>query len=186
MAKLVRISRSFCTDGSLSLIPEVEDAVTVPVIAAGGIVDGRGLVAALVLGASGILMGTRFLATRESLAPEAHKKRLLEERGESAFVTDAITGRYARVLRNELTEAFRRAQVQPLPFPSQALACTDIRTFAEQKTTPTTFSSTPGKAPVSSTICPGPLTSSPTPLDKRYRSSHDNSKNPSSSAPEKR
>lgn len=122
----------FADLGSLSLIPDVVDAVNVPVVAAGGIVDGRGLVAALALGASGILMGTRFLVTRESSAPESHKKRLLEERGESTVVTDTITGRYARVLNNELSAAFQRSGVEPLPFPSQALAYTDIQAFATQ------------------------------------------------------
>ena len=118
--------------GSLSLIPEVVDAVDVPVIAAGGIIDGRGLVAALALGASGVLMGSRFLVTRESTASEAYKKRLLEERGESTVVTDAISGRYARVVGNELTEAFRESGVEPFPFPSQLLATADIRAFADQ------------------------------------------------------
>ena len=64
--------------GTIALLPQVVDAVRVPVVAAGGFADGRGLVAALALGASGILLGTRFVATRESLAPELYKKRVLE------------------------------------------------------------------------------------------------------------
>ena len=107
--------------GTLVLVPEVADAVEVPVVAAGGVVDGRGLVAALALGASGVLMGSRFLLTRESTAPEAHKKRLLEERGESTLVTDRLTGRYARVLRNTLTDHYDNAAAnlgEALPFPA--------------------------------------------------------------------
>ena len=64
--------------GTMALVPQIVDAVEVPVVAAGGISDGRGLVAALALGAVGILLGTRFVATRESMAPEFWKKSLLE------------------------------------------------------------------------------------------------------------
>lgn len=76
--------------GTVALVPEVVDAVDVPVVAAGGIVDGRGLVAALALSATGVLIGSRFVVTRESQAPEAHKKRLLEGRGYRALI-DANT-----------------------------------------------------------------------------------------------
>ena len=115
--------------GTLVLVPEVADAVEVPVVAAGGVVDGRGLVAALALGASGVLMGSRFLLTRESTAPEAHKKRLLEERGESTLVTDRLTGRYARVLRNTLTDHYDNAAGslgEAPPFPAAYLLNADI------------------------------------------------------------
>jgi nitronate monooxygenase len=115
--------------GTLALVPEVVDAVTVPVVAAGGIVDGRGLVAALALGASGVLMGSRFLVTRESMAPEAHKKRLLEGAGEQTLITDVLSGRSARAMRNELTETWaarRNDGVAPLPFPSQYIANADV------------------------------------------------------------
>lgn len=118
--------------GGLSLVPEVVDAVDVPVVAAGGIVDGRGLVAALALGASGVLMGSRFLVTRESTAPEAHKKRLLEDGGERTVVTDKLSGRYARAVRNALTDAYAAAGVEALPFPSQALATADVYAAAER------------------------------------------------------
>ena len=67
--------------GAMALVPQIVDAVAVPVVAAGGIADGRGLVASLALGATGILLGTRFVATRESMAPEFWKKSLLEREG---------------------------------------------------------------------------------------------------------
>jgi nitronate monooxygenase len=126
----VKPARGPITDlGTMTLIPEVVSAVDVPVVAAGGIVDGRGLVAALALGADGVLMGSRFLATRESTAPDAHKKRLLEDAGEQTVVTDVLSGRWARVLRNALTDRLTGGageRVDVLPFPSQYLTNADI------------------------------------------------------------
>ena len=115
--------------GTLALVPEVVDAVDVPVVAAGGIVDGRGLVAALALGAVGVLMGSRFLVTRESTAPEAHKKRLLEVGGDRTIITDVLSGRYARVVANALTDAYGPGGPHgfaALPFPSQYIANGDV------------------------------------------------------------
>jgi nitronate monooxygenase len=117
--------------GTLALVPEVVDAVAVPVVAAGGIVDGRGLVAALALGASGVLLGSRFLVTRESIASDAHKKALLEGSGVETAVTDTISGRYARALRNKLTESYAGSGAPVLPFPAQYLANADVRAAGE-------------------------------------------------------
>jgi nitronate monooxygenase len=113
--------------GTIALIPEVVDAVRIPVIAAGGIVDGRGLITALALGASGILMGSRFLVTRESMAPEVHKKSMLEQTSDTTVVMDTFSGRFARVLRNAYTEQYARAGAPVLSFPLQFLANVDIR-----------------------------------------------------------
>lgn len=118
--------------GTLTLVPEVVDTVGVPVVAAGGVLDGRGLVAALALGASGVLMGSRFLTTRESTAPDAHKKRILEERGETTVVTDLISGRYARALRNHLVDTLRDSKVPALAFPAQMAITADVRLAAEE------------------------------------------------------
>jgi nitronate monooxygenase len=112
--------------GTMALVPQVVDAVRVPVAAAGGIADGRGLAAALALGASGVLMGTRFLATRESMAPEVHKKAVLEAGGDATTLTDVLSGRYARALRNAFTERYARSGAPVLPFLWQALAAGDI------------------------------------------------------------
>ena len=112
--------------GTLALVPQLVDSLRVPVIAAGGIADGRGLVAALALGATGVLLGTRFLATRESMAFAAFKKAVLEESGEDTSVTDAFTGRYARVLRTAFVEHYARAGAPVLPFPWQYLVAADI------------------------------------------------------------
>ena len=112
--------------GTLALVPRVVDALRVPVVAAGGIADGRGLVAALALGATGVLLGTRFVATRESMAFAAFKKALLEESGDDTSITDAFTGRYARVLRTAFQERYGRSGAPVLPFPWQYLVAADI------------------------------------------------------------
>lgn len=122
--------------GTLALVPEVVDAVRIPVIAAGGIVDGRGLAAVLALGAQGALMGTRFVATRESTAPEAHKKAVLEGSGDSTVVTDSFSGRYARVIRNRYTEGYEASGAPVLPFPAQLLAGADVRAAATEQRDP--------------------------------------------------
>jgi nitronate monooxygenase len=108
-------------------VPAVVDAVGIPVIAAGGIVDGRGLITALALGASGVLMGSRFLVTRESMAPEVHKKAMLEQTSDTTVVMDTFSGRFARVLRNTYTEQYAQSGAPVLPFPAQFFANGDIR-----------------------------------------------------------
>ena len=113
--------------GTIALVPEIVDAVRIPVIAAGGIVDGRGLMTALALGASGVLMGSRFVVTRESMAPEVHKKSMLEQTSDTTVVMDTFSGRFARVLRNTFTEQYAHSGAPALPFPSQFLANADIR-----------------------------------------------------------
>src|SRR5215831_21010858 len=119
--------------GTLALVPQLVDALRIPVIAAGGIADGRGVVAALALGASGVLMGTRFVATRESMAFATFKKALLEESGDATIVTDVFTGRYARVLRNTFSENYARSCAPVLPFPWHYLAAADIYREAAAK-----------------------------------------------------
>ncbi|MBI1847959.1 MAG: nitronate monooxygenase [Candidatus Rokubacteria bacterium] len=104
--------------GTMALVPQVVDAVRVPVVAAGGLADGRGLVAALALGATGILMGTRFVATRESAAPEFWKKALLERGSETTTLTDSFTGQWGRALRN----AFHRVPRLRRPHPAEPAA----------------------------------------------------------------
>ena len=91
------------------LLPQVVAAVRVPVVAAGGFRDGRGLVAALAWGASGIAMGTRFLLTVESPVPEATKKRYLAASVDDTIVTRRIDGLPQRVIRNELVEELERS-----------------------------------------------------------------------------
>jgi nitronate monooxygenase len=112
--------------GLASFVPQVVDAVTVPVVASGGLVDGRGLVAALALGAQGMLLGTRFVATRESMAPEFYKRALLEHDGSATGVSDAFTGLYARAIRNRYAEEYARSGAPVLPGLTQRAAAQDV------------------------------------------------------------
>jgi NAD(P)H-dependent flavin oxidoreductase YrpB (nitropropane dioxygenase family) len=102
------------------LIPDVSAAVDIPVVAAGGFRDGRGLVAALALGASGIAMGTRFLLTQESQVPEHVKQIYLKTKADGTVVTKAVDGYPQRVIRTALIDQLERAN--PLTrFPRAAL-----------------------------------------------------------------
>ncbi len=112
--------------GLVVLVPQVVDAVRCPVVASGGIVDGRGLIAALALGAQGVLLGTRFVATRESAAPEFWKRALVERDAATTAVTDAFTGLYARALRNVFADEYRRSGAPVLPGLVQQAAAQDV------------------------------------------------------------
>jgi nitronate monooxygenase len=105
--------------GSVSLIPQVVDSVHIPVIAAGGIADGRGFVAALALGAEGVQIGTAFLPCAGSGASKAYRAALLSEAVKRTDLTDAFTGRLARGIRNRLMEELKQTSGPPLPFPLQ-------------------------------------------------------------------
>ena len=100
--------------------------MNVPVVAAGGIADGRGLVAALALGAAGVQLGTRFLLARESGAHPDYRKRLLNATESDTVVTRTFTGRPARALRNRFLEEYLSAGPEPLAWPLQSLAAGDI------------------------------------------------------------
>jgi NAD(P)H-dependent flavin oxidoreductase YrpB (nitropropane dioxygenase family) len=91
------------------LLPQVVDAVGIPVVAAGGFFDGRGLVAALAYGAAGVAMGTRFLLTSDSTVPDAVKARYLAATVRDVTVTTAVDGLPHRMLRTELVDALERA-----------------------------------------------------------------------------
>jgi nitronate monooxygenase len=112
--------------GTLALVPQVVDAVSVPVIAAGGIMDGRGVAAALALGAQAAQLGTRFLLARESGTFPAYRRRLCEARETDTVMTLAISGRPARALHNEFVRAVDGAGTPPLSWPYQALAAEDL------------------------------------------------------------
>jgi nitronate monooxygenase len=107
--------------GTISLVPQVVDAVTVPVIASGGIMDGRGLAAALALGASAVQLGTAFLTCDEAGVPEVYKKAILKAREHETRLTRAFSGRPARGIVNrfmaELEESDAAGAI--LPFPLQ-------------------------------------------------------------------
>jgi nitronate monooxygenase len=105
--------------GSLSLIPQVADVVDVPVIAAGGIADGRGLAAALALGAEAVQIGTAFVLCDGSGASEAYRAGLSSYGANGTDLTDAFTGRLARAIKNRLMDELTHVNSSPLPFPLQ-------------------------------------------------------------------
>jgi len=104
-----------------TLVPLIVDAVgdRVPVVAAGGIFDGRGLASALALGADGIWVGTRFIATPEAHTVDGYKEKLVAIAEDDTVVTRAYTGKTCRVVRNRYTDEFEASGGQPEPFPLQ-------------------------------------------------------------------
>jgi enoyl-[acyl-carrier protein] reductase II len=106
--------------GGLALIPQVVDAVKIPVLAAGGIADGRGLIAALALGAQGVVIGTRFIATPEAQAAPAYRDAILRSGEADTVRTRCYTGKPARTIRNRYNEEWERKTEEIQPFPMQA------------------------------------------------------------------
>ncbi|MCL6610885.1 MAG: enoyl-[acyl-carrier-protein] reductase FabK [Peptococcaceae bacterium] len=100
---------------TMALVPQIVDAVDVPVIAAGGIYDGRGLAAALALGAAGVQMGTRFMCALECTIHEKVKEMVIRSRDRDTVVTGRSTGHPVRVLYNKLAKKFIEAEEQCLP-----------------------------------------------------------------------
>jgi nitronate monooxygenase len=121
--------------GSMSLVPQVVDAVRIPVIASGGIMDGRGIVAALALGASAVQMGTAFLTCEEAGAPNAYKQAILSASEDQTRITRAFSGRPARGIVNRfMTEVeFQHSDDAILPFPLQNALTRPLRTAAAKQ-----------------------------------------------------
>lgn len=119
--------------GTLSLVPQIVDAVDIPVIAAGGIADGRGLAAALALGADAVQIGTRFLLAEESGAPTAYQQQIMDSNEEETIITKSFSGRPARAIKNRFITEFDRSGTKPLPFPSHNTVTRDIRTAAAKQ-----------------------------------------------------
>src|SRR6202040_347894 len=105
--------------GTLSLVPQIADVVNVPVIAAGGIADVRGVVAALALGAEAVQMGTVFLACEESGASVLHRRALRGKKAGHTALTKGFTGRLARGIHNRLLEELNQEGTAVLPYPLQ-------------------------------------------------------------------
>ena len=102
-----------------ALLPQVVDAVSVPVIAAGGIADGRQVAAAFMLGASAVQLGTAFLRCEEANVLDAHRAALGETNDACTIVTDMATGRPARYIRNRLSDDLIASGLEPVSFPAQ-------------------------------------------------------------------
>jgi nitronate monooxygenase len=107
------------TVGTMALVPQVVDAVSVPVIAAGGIGDARGIAAAFMLGAAGVQLGTAYLVCPEAGVSPLYRKALSEVSDHATVVTKLFSGRPARAIRNRLTEELRALEDKAAPFPAQ-------------------------------------------------------------------
>jgi len=112
------------TVATMALVPQVVDAVgdQVPVVAAGGLFDGRGLAASLALGADGVWIGTRFIATPEARAVQGYKEQLIGLAEDGTVISRAFTGKTCRVVRNDWTAHFDTHPEELQPFPQQAIA----------------------------------------------------------------
>jgi enoyl-[acyl-carrier protein] reductase II len=112
------------TIATLPLVPLIVDAVSVPVVAAGGIFDGRGLVAALALGAQGIWMGTRFIASAEARAHRAFKDRIVAIDETGTVITRCYSGKTMRAIRTRYTDEWEARKDELQTFPMQAARAT--------------------------------------------------------------
>nr|WP_293679632.1 nitronate monooxygenase [uncultured Phenylobacterium sp.] len=109
--------------GTMALIPQVVDAMAgrIPVLGAGGITDGRGVAAAMMLGAEGAWVGTAFLATEEAGIQQFQKEVLVEYGDGNTVVSKSVTGKPARIIRNKWAQAWVDAEKSPLPMPFQSI-----------------------------------------------------------------
>jgi nitronate monooxygenase len=117
--------------GIFSLVPQLVDALKVPVIAAGGIVDGRGMAAALCLGASAVQLGTAFLLSEEATSVPAHRNALRTARDDNTAVTNVLTGRPARGIVNRIMHELGPLSPDALPFPLAGGPLTPLRAATE-------------------------------------------------------
>lgn len=101
---------------TMALVPQVADAVSVPVVAAGGIADGRGLAAAFMLGAEAVQMGTRFVAAKESIVHENYKHQILKAKDIDSVITGTSTGHPVRSLRNHMTREYLQLEKENADF----------------------------------------------------------------------
>lgn len=125
--------------GTFSLVPQAVDAVSVPVIAAGGIGDARGIVAAFALGAEGVQIGTAFLACEESGANLQYRNALLSGDRRRTGLTRGFTGRLSRGIHNQLLEELNRPGVEILPYPLQRALVRSLSALAEEAGKPELF-----------------------------------------------
>jgi nitronate monooxygenase len=120
--------------GTMALVPQVVDAVKVPVLASGGIMDGRGIAASLALGAAGVQMGTAFLTCAEAGIPQAYKDTILRAREDQTRITRAFSGRQARGIINRfMTEVESAGAPEVLPFPLQNALTRPLREAASKQ-----------------------------------------------------
>jgi len=131
--------------GTMALVPQVVDAVDIPVIAAGGIADRRGVAAAFALGASGVQVGTAFLATRQSAAPAAHRTAIRNASDVDTVLTRAMSGRLARGIPNRAVREIETGGIIA-PFPAQNWLTGVFRAAAGRRDDPELLSLWAGQA----------------------------------------
>jgi nitronate monooxygenase len=119
--------------GLISLLPQMCDAVRLPVVAAGGIGDGRGIAAAFALGADAVQIGTAYLRTPEALISPIHRAALASARDDATRLTNVFTGRPARGLLNRLVAGAGPICLEAPPFPLAAGAVAPLREAAEKR-----------------------------------------------------
>ena len=119
--------------GTMALVPQIVDAVSVPVVAAGGIMDARGVVACLALGACGVQMGTAFLGCPEMSVLDAWRAALHGAGADDTKVTKAVSGRPARAIRNRYIEEVEALGEALLPYPAQYSVSRDLRKLAAER-----------------------------------------------------
>ena len=122
--------------GTMALVPQVVDAVSLPVVAAGGIGDARGIVAAFALGAEGVQMGTAFLACEESGANALHRNALLSGQAKQTALTRGFTGRLGRGIKNRLLDELNQKDIEILPYPLQRALVRQLSIPAEKASKP--------------------------------------------------
>ena len=133
--------------GLISLIPQAADQVNIPVIAAGGIMDSRGINAALCLGAEAAQLGTAFLTCKESGANPEHKRAILHATEEQTVVTKVFSGKYARGINNDFIKKMEELDAAIAPFPVQNSFTSGIRKEAAKQSNPQYMSLWSGQSP---------------------------------------
>ncbi|WP_432813785.1 NAD(P)H-dependent flavin oxidoreductase [Staphylococcus canis] len=118
--------------GTMALVPQIVDHVNTPVIAAGGIMDGRGVLASMMLGAQGAQLGTAFLTTKESKAKPSHKQAIFKAKETDTTVTNIFSGKMARGLNNTFIQDLENQPTPILPYPIQNDLTSPIRSAAGQ------------------------------------------------------
>lgn len=128
-ASFIRSAEASLT-GTFALIPQVADKIKIPFIAAGGIADGRGIAAALTLGADAVQVGTAFLACEESNATAEHKAKLFSEDAKYTTLSRMYTGRLARSIKSKFPQGFNAYEHEFAPYPIQRFFFNTLRTAA--------------------------------------------------------
>jgi nitronate monooxygenase len=122
--------------GLMALLPQVVDQVNIPVIASGGVMDGRGVIASMFLGAEGVQLGTAFLTTIESGAHEQHKKAILRANEDETMLTTVFSGKPARGINNQFMIELKRYEDSILDYPIQHYLTSNIRKEAANQDNP--------------------------------------------------